>query len=303
MAKTKTPFLSLGASGSIGNALTSQKRGAQTLLRAKPAPAYRYSLPQAYQRWLYEDYAYLWRQQSDVIQRTYAVAGGRHHLTGFQYWMKYHLTNLPDIVGMWYLDEKAGATAHDRANRNNATIFGAVPTSGLIDGSFYFDGLNDYLSVPSNPTLDLTTNLTLECFALKTDTDFNLNFCKNFQIVVNTAPYVLQIQNADHAHFYSFDGGLLFDAIWPVALGNIWYHLAGTFDSSLPNRNAKLYVDGILRATANYALPLPTNTEPLHIGQYFGHYHKGNIDHAVLYNRTCDATEILRHSKRRYPVQ
>lgn len=153
MAKVKNPLLSLGARGKLGD-ITYLRRRHTDIAEKTPVLPYFLTLPAQYQRWLYQDYAYLWRQQDEATRKAYAAGGLRFHLTGFQYWMKYHLTNLPDLAAWWTLDEKSGATAHDRSrNANHGTILGASPTGGLIDGALRFDGLNDLVQIPSSPSL------------------------------------------------------------------------------------------------------------------------------------------------------
>ena len=75
MSKQKNPLVSLGAKGTVGKTLTFQEHHGVKIARTKPIPAYRYTLPQAYQRWLYEDYAHYWTEQNEATRRLYAAAG------------------------------------------------------------------------------------------------------------------------------------------------------------------------------------------------------------------------------------
>lgn len=301
MSKPKTPLLSLGARGSLGDAITYQKRKRSTIVREKPVPSYTYTLPQAYQRWLYEDYSYLWTQQSQAIKRQYAATGSRYHLTGFQYWMKYQLTHLPDIVAWWKLDDTGDTTTPDSSRNNNpATIYGASPALGIISSCRNFDGLNDYLEVPYNPIFDLTTTFTFTAFV-------------NYTPGVRPYPTIIGKPPAFYTnyHFHIRDSDLHLGLVWrnpsgfashystsPV-LTNQWCHctaiyngthilfyIAGQFINSVPKASSPTAETGVLR------LAYHTGVSELFVGR---------IDDVRIYNRVLDSTEILRQSQRRYP--
>lgn len=302
MAKTKTPFLSLGSQGTIGKALTTQKRGSETLVRSKPEPAYRYTLPQAYQRWLYKDYAYLWTQQSLATRQSYATGGAKLHLTGFQYWMEYCLKNLPDIAGWWKLDEKAGAVAYDSSRQgNNGAIIGASPISGRIADALAFDGLNDRVTIPHDVSINPTSDFSLECFIYITATRWNYAFIK-YAAPVNA--YSLYCDITDRAVF-GYSG---VDAGWhsinpPAAVVShgAWHFLAASFRAS--DAYTILCLDQTIYTT-NLASTPSGNTAILQIGAEasLGRWLQGRLDNLILYNRYRDSVELLRHSERRYPV-
>lgn len=301
MAKTNTPFFSLGASGSVGRSITAQKRGSTTLLREKPLPTYRQTLPQLYQRWLYEDYAYLWRQQSAATRAGYRTGGSRFHLTGFQYWMKYHLANLPDIAAWWKLDEGGGAIAYDSGrNDNNGVIIGASPTDGYIGRAFLLDGTNDWIVIPTTPSLDLRTAQTFECL-------FNLETSALSQYFFNKGIFAnewlaIAISPIRGLYFYTKTGGVLRTTTTAAGAFN-WgdtHHLLCTLDPP----NARIYLDAVDITTVfgAHVSPNPT-TQPTYIGvdDSLLNRVKGILDNVIYYNRVLDLTEIQRHSLRRYP--
>lgn len=303
MAKTKTPFLSLGAHGSVGEAITAQKRGGSTLVREKPFPADPYSLPQAYQRWLYEDYAYLWTKQSAATRAEYRTGGSRFHLTGFQYWMKYNLKNLPDIIAMWHLDEKSGAIATDFSrNANHGTILGPSPSDGLIDGAQFFDGLNDIISVPYNASLDITTDFTIVCFARTLDNTLLNQRVINRNIFGDDqdGDYIMRFTN-DDLFFYVRHAAVWANANFINIIQNDTWHALVAQKEGV---NIRVYVDNVLGPNAGVT-GVSTNTHPFYMGAMdtLDEPLEGNIDHIILRNRVLDSTEIARHSERRYPSQ
>lgn len=302
MSKTKTPFFSMGASGSVGGSITAQKRFTSTLIREKPLPTYRRTLPQVYQRWLYEDYAYLWRQQDLATRQQYATAGSRFHLTGFQYWMKYHLAKLPDIAGMWHLDAGEIVTAIDFSrNGNDGIILGPSPADGLIDGCLSWDGINDRIRAVDHPSLDLTTALTLDLFLLPDDFSqqaqylFDKGGFASWGFAINAAGQVQVVANIGGVNQQPTSAGALTQGVWN--------HFAAVFNTL----TFDFYINGVFDVSRVLAPPgnLLVSTTPLIIGAISPTAvwpYPGDLDHIILYNRALDATEILRHSKRRYPA-
>jgi len=303
MSKTKTPFFSMGAQGSVAGSITAQKLRRDTLIRGKPCPTDPYSLPQAYQRWLYQDYAYLWTKQNEATRRLYATYGTVYHLTAFQYWMKYHLKVMPDIVSWWRLDEGLGAIAYDQAtDPHNGVIIGASPAAGVINRARFFDGLNDYVNIDPYPT-GLFTAFTV-LFFMNTPgfngtwraaigwrdgivTSVTQSMCLEtgntiYHWLYNTTGAAVAT-NAPHAvstwelHGWTWDGTTMYairnsDLLNPQAIG-------GTFQPSCALQLGK-------RPTA--ALP---------------YWYDGYLDNLIIYNRTLDATEIARWAGRSYPLQ
>lgn len=302
MSKLKSPFLSMGAHGTIGDAITTQRRGQDTIVRTKPIPAYRRTLPQVYQRWLYEDYAYLWTQQTEATQREYAAAGSRFHLTGFQYWMKYNLTHLPDIIALYHLDFISGASLIDFSrNSLHATNLGASIMDGVIDKALLF-WLNDALDCSNNLLLQ-PDEFTVEAFIKGTYSD-----AVTRTILARGTGGAI---TAYHYWIYIYSGKLTFF----IADGTNWnglqnmgaftddkgYHVAATLSAT----KLKVYQSGqLLAPTANRTID-PNITAKTSIGggdEGTDYFAKFMIDHLIIYNRALDDAEILRHSLRRYPA-
>jgi len=302
MSKTKTPFLSLGAHGSVGGSITAQKRNSATLLRKKPLPANPRSLGQTYQRWLYQDYSYLWLQQSAGTRAQYRTAGARFHLTAFQYWMKVMLTTLPDITGYWKLDDNTGTTTIDSSrNENHGTIIGASPATGLIDRALDFDALNDRIVVPHAPSLDLTEDATFEAIIYPIGWGKNLGgrICSKGTLAAGVYQFFIW---SNLARFGLKIGASLYTSANFAITLSTWHHLAVTWDYF--TGTFRYYLNGAPWGTTARASPIPTNTLDLWIGDVTdgSRTFNGIIDQLIIYNRTLDEPTILRHSERRYPL-
>lgn len=74
----------------------------------------------------------------------------------------------------WGLNESSGIYVYDDSGNNNTgTISGAVWTSGYLGSALEFDGVNDYVEVINDPTLDLQENFTIEAWIWLDDNTTN----------------------------------------------------------------------------------------------------------------------------------
>lgn len=303
MAKTKTPFLSMGAQGSVGGSITAQKKASETLLRGKPFPTDPYSLKQAYQRWLYEDYAYLWRQQTQATRRTYATAGSPFHLTGFQYWMKYNLTNMPDIAGIWHLDAEDHTICYDHSPRgNNGTVIGASPASGRIDGALYFDGINDVISIPHSASLSPTPTIRISCRFYPVAAPPSTRGFIDKRHTPTTTGYAIAIYATGDIRFFIYDGaGSGFTALVPIAMA-AWSYIDAWYNGS----EIFLYINGELKSSALINKTLLHSTTPLQFGKNepsIVRFVNCYLDEIMISTRAPTALELSRFNDRRYPPQ
>lgn len=300
MSKLKSPLLSLEAKGTIGAAITYQGRGQDTIARTKPIPTNPYSLNQAYQRWDYKDLAFLWSLESESEKQDYRTRASRYHITGFQLFMREHLKNLPGIAVRLHLDYHSGSTLLDSSkNENTGTKIGCVYASGLIAQGLYFDGLNDHLVVPDDPSLDLTSPLTLECFA-NPDTTLNRAFLmKPWTASFRFVNYSFQINNSHKLQAGFGDGTNYKIKFTSDVVPSGWHHYCATIS---PGSNIGLFIDGV-EWPGTYdgtATLLTKRAGDLSIGRYASWWYKGWLDEIRVSNYALRETEIYRHSQRRY---
>lgn len=302
MAKPKAPLFSLSAQGTLGGNLTHQRRGRGYIARSKPSPTDPYSLPQAYQRWLYQDYAAWWQDQIPAVKAGWEMAARRLRITGFAYWMKYRLTTLPDLAGAWRFDKlTASQTPDSSPNNNHGTVFGATPAPGVIAQALSFDGVDDYVNCGTSSTLNPVDQLTIAMFIIP----------KRQRIAESDAWHEGYCQR-HLAYIFGWEG-------WTDGIGyGIWddtntfrygsftfplyintpHHIAFTFDG----RYLRGYAGGILKATTDVGShTLAQNAQWTLLG-IAGVYGKAIIDQALIANRALPDKDILRHALRRYPA-
>ncbi|MBA7584127.1 hypothetical protein ES708_26080 [subsurface metagenome] len=110
MAKPKSPLLSLGARGSIGDTLTFQKRGRLTIARTKPIPTDPKSPAQLAWRQIYRDAVASWN--SLTPEEKEAWRGVCPGLTDYQCFMRAELKNVePTPPPEEYTEEQTDHTS------------------------------------------------------------------------------------------------------------------------------------------------------------------------------------------------
>ena len=65
-------------------------------------------------------------------------------------------------AGVWHMKNTGGQVLDSSPNGNHGTIYGATETDGPIGRCLHFNGVDSYVSVPNDPTLQITGDLTVE---------------------------------------------------------------------------------------------------------------------------------------------
>lgn len=301
VANIKTPLLSLGAHGSVSDAITFTRRRSQNIVEKKPELPYFLTLPVQYQRWLYEDYAHLWTQQTPATKQVYRSTGIRYHLTGFQYWMKYQLTNLPDILAWWKFDVNRGPTTPDSSrNANTGTIIGASPAIGVIDLCLSFDGVNDVVNVAYHPSINPLSDISIEAFIYPLSWGEAGTWGRVFTQQLGK---LLMLDLAGRLEFglTGVTGSNFFSPPGSISLGS-WQHVY--VDRVRTTGLVRFWINGLFINSivgGNEALAQPLL--PITIGnRWIGdRTFEGRIDNLVIRDAVLPDLTILRHSLRRWP--
>jgi hypothetical protein len=141
-----------------------------------------------------------------------------------------------------------------------------------------FDGVDDYVTIPTNAALDGLANFTFEAWfrATNTGSPFRAIFEKG-----GGTPYLIAAFPAFGAFL---NGNLVLQGGAPV-FDNIWHHFALTGSGNA----LTLYLDGQPAAVSSYASPLSSSPAPLHLGAstaggpFFDHW-SGGLDDVRIWN-------------------
>jgi hypothetical protein len=216
------------------------------------------------------------------------------------------------LIAHWKLNESQGSTAHDSAAENDGTVHGAEWTPGKLEGAMSFDGVDDYVDVADNPSLDITDEITLAAWIYKTGLESG----------------VIAMKKEGNCLQYGFGLGqdkLTFDYRTQCGSGvfyqhtyrshssissNTWHHVAVRYESG-NSTSAALYLDGVeisgswtpLGDGTGEMASMPSyltigRTEKDH-GAPQSHF-KGKIDDVRIYDRALSAEEIRQFYQSRY---
>jgi hypothetical protein len=198
------------------------------------------------------------------------------------------------LVGYWNFDQGSGTSAFDSSgNNNHGTIYGAVWTSGKVNGALFFDGSNDYVDCGNSETLDPTQAATIEAWV-------------NFDILPSDAGHTMeiasrsgggtdldfQVETDNRVKFFVGPGAPNVAVSNTVVEIDKWYHVVGTYQGG---NSVKIYVNGALEKTTSISITRNSNPNNFSIGQSLiwpGRFFEGKIDEVKVYNRALSQEEI-----------
>jgi hypothetical protein len=200
----------------------------------------------------------------------------------------------------WRLGEASGTSAADTsANANTATYAGGVALgqpgalSGDDDTSATFDGVNDALSAPDAPSLDLSSGATIEAWVKRAKSGWQVIAGKPGNGQSRFENYALWFDSGDFLRAF-FGDGVTYASISSTApIDTHWHHFAATYD----NATIRLYIDGALDTTAAATLQLTPNAQPMNLArdQFNSFFFGGQLDEVAIYPSALSATRIGRH--------
>jgi hypothetical protein len=196
-------------------------------------------------------------------------------------------------VGYWKFDEGFGATASDNSgNGNTGTLNGPTWVEGVSGSALSFDGVDDYVSVPTSSSIAVQgTQVSLECW-IKPATNLDSSLSHVVCIIDKGDEYAFLLNPSEYGRIWfavilqpgpaiNWQGVTTITDHW---IAGTWYHLTGTYDGSY----LRIYVNGVLQNSRalSGSLNLPTSF-PLTIGAHslgFDDNFNGIIDEVKVYN-------------------
>ncbi|MEY2407977.1 MAG: hypothetical protein QOF48_647, partial [Verrucomicrobiota bacterium] len=198
----------------------------------------------------------------------------------------------PGLVSHWKFDEAAGLAALDSAGANPGTLAnGVTRIAGRVDGALSFDGIDDVVNVPDSSSLDLSNRMSIALWFKPSRLLNSLSGRKDLLKKLNSYWLMIGYPQSDGKLAFVFNSGSpLVKSTTSAWQSNVWCQAVATYDGS----QMKLYVNGVLEASAATAVPANINTSPLQIGGNtdFNIFFPGCIDDVRLYNVALSPGEI-----------
>ncbi len=174
--------------------------------------------------------------------------------------------------------------------------------SGLLpaqNNCLEFGGTNDYVSVPDDNSLDLSSSMTIEFWVYLGSSSGKEVISKS--IADNNENFRIYIDQSNSSQIY-FDYGNKYCQTHSFSLTtSAWYHMA--FSVSAGNQGT-IYVNGIEASTYSTRetseATIPTNSGAMQIGgcNFTERYFQGNLDEVRIWNDVRTETEIRQNMYR-----
>jgi hypothetical protein len=206
--------------------------------------------------------------------------------------------NNTGVVAAYGFEETSGTAALDPVRGYNGAITGATRTAdGRYGRALSFDGVNDWVTVPDKPEVDLVTGGTVEAWVKPAVLgDWRSVIMKEIPGALPWALYASSPTSVPAAHVQTTPPSDLFG---PAPFGlSTWTHLAMTWDQS----TLRLYVDGAEIANQPAVGQLPGGVGDVRIGgnSVSGQFFSGLIDEVRVFDHARTRAEIV--SDLRAPV-
>jgi hypothetical protein len=175
-------------------------------------------------------------------------------------------------------------------------VGGVSYAPGKVGQAFSFNGVDGYVDLGHNPSLDIPGSITVEAWVNYQDLTHYKYLVADFDASGTVSQGSLGINN-DHFFWYqsTTDGG----SIQPIGATTLapgqWYHVAVVRDDIA--KTVKLYVNGAVDGSASYAgtvvglqqTKVLGTSEPREFPNDFFH---GLIDEPSIFNRALSAAEV-----------
>jgi hypothetical protein len=214
-------------------------------------------------------------------------------------------------VGLWHMNDGSGATVTDSSSKNNhGTFFNSASgpswTTGQVGGALSFDGVDDYVDIPDDPTLELGSDPYAFELWFKTSTTKNaywgLHLISKWDGWGDYNDWVLFLRDYGGTYGQIWFQGRLYSELTLTDNSKdyrdgIWHHVVIT-KTDTSSLGTKLYVDGEIKDSGP-GVNILDGPNPLRIGLSYSagnsHTFHGLIDEVAIWNRALTEEEIEDH--------
>jgi hypothetical protein len=199
------------------------------------------------------------------------------------------------LVGYWSFDNFRYQGRDYSGNGNHGNVYGAKSVSGKVGSALSFDGFDDYVLIPDNPSLQITDELTIAAFVNVRDVHLDCGIlAKGGMTEFADGDYYLTLGCGEiwESAVFGVDNVCLGDnavASEPFVQVGKWFHVAGVFGDG----QLKVYIDGELSGIKNTDVSIPVSSKDVVIGRYYACCTlNGMIDEVRIYNRALAESEV-----------
>jgi hypothetical protein len=200
-------------------------------------------------------------------------------------------------VAYWRLSEASGTAAADAVGTNvgtyrNGVALGAPSlTTETSNTAASLDGVNDMVAIGSTAPLSPTGAMSVEAWIRPGAKPAAGAFAS---IVTKQESYSIQF-NGPQLEFTTVQGPTRRRVQAPAGavVAGQTYHVVGTYDGG----TQRLYVNGVLVASAAFSGAVNATTNPLLIGSWDGttEFYNGTVDEVALYAKVLTAAQVTNH--------
>ena len=203
------------------------------------------------------------------------------------------------LVGYWPFDGQYTTSTDgtkDVSDNGNYGQFknGVKPVAGVVGQALYFDGVNDYVNLGTNSSLQPTSAFTLEAW-VKPLASGSYEGMSNFGYSYPDKKGFRWTLWNDGTVLFQMGNGTNRVEDWSVNhySQNVWVHLVATYDGT----TMRQYFNGVVDAnTATLASPIVYNDTTNRLGwEAATEYGNVVLDEVRIYNRTLSADEVMEH--------
>lgn len=187
----------------------------------------------------------------------------------------------------------------DDTPANQTDYSGPLKTFGYYGYALEFDGVDDYVSVPDDVSLNITEEITVMCWFKVNTWPVLYSHLVGKGDILN--PYILYISNDTNTYNLRFfitnnTGGYVSPGYDITDSLDTWIHATGTYDGS----TVTLYVNGVAEITSSLSGPIKLNDNPVYIGAddqddngSADYFFDGSIDDLRVYDFELSSDEIF----------
>ncbi len=196
-------------------------------------------------------------------------------------------------IAAYSFNDDSGTTATDVSGHGrHGIISGATWTgAGRFAGALAFDGVNDWVTVPDDPALHLTTGMTVEAWVCPTALSGYRTVALR-EVPGGLAYGLYANDEAPRPAIWIKADGTDVEAVGPQPMQlNVWVHMAATYDGT----TLRLFLNS--QPWGSYAVSgtLSDASGVLRFGgnAVWGEYFSGFLDEIRIYNRALSSSELF----------